>query len=283
MLRDLPMGAWYPLVQFCDKSGSGENDLYLCTDEQIVDRISTLNQPYIPFLRYVGLIEMADIFHGTMMFASTATREELRRFARSFLRYLNRYTSYALFYFDWEALGERYTYNSLSASTTPNITPGCYIAIEKGQKIRITWDKLGFIVYGHLATRNNPDLCADFTQMLPFEVLHTHALVSGDLTYAWVPGVSIAPTLTRQRLCDASIGRLFFSQAAGMKVMLNHGHISENPEVAVLGDILPQYHGILADLGKALWTSTYRTKEPIMIRVELADEQHDTMFRKSIL
>lgn len=95
LLRDFPMGAWYPIVQCCDKRSSG--DSYLYTTEQIVDLMVTLSQPYIPFLRYVGFIEMAHLFDGAMVFAPAATRAELRRFACSFLRYLNWYTSYALF------------------------------------------------------------------------------------------------------------------------------------------------------------------------------------------
>lgn len=169
-------------------------------------------------------------------------------------------------------MGKKYTYNSTLSTAMPNTSVS---RIDRGQKIKISWSALGFIAYAYLDTRNNPDLCAEFIQMLPFEALHIHVLVSGNMTYTWAPGVITAPVREKQRLCDAPIGRLFFSQATGMKVMINHGHVSDDLEVPVLGDILPQYHGMLAQLGSALWKSTYETKEVIMIRFELADDGVD--------
>ena len=270
LLRDLPMGAWYPIVQFCEKRSSDNS--YLYTTEQIVDLMATLSHPHIPFLRYVGFIEMADLFDGAMVFAPAATRAELRRFACSFLRYLNRYTSYALFYFDWKMMGENYTYDNTLPAAMPKTSAS---RIDKGQKIKISWSTLGFVAYAYLDTRNNPYLCTEFIQMLPFEALHIHVLVSGNMSYTWVPGVITGSVQGKQRLSDAPIGRIFFSQATGMKVMINHGHVSEDLEVPVLGDILPQYHGMSAQLESALWKSTYETKEVIMVRFELADDGLD--------
>ena len=269
------MGAWYPIVQIYDKRSS--NDSYLYTTEQIFGLMVTFSHPCVPFLRYVGFVEMADLFDAAMVFAPAATRAELRRFARSFLRYLNRYTSYALFYFDWKMMGEKYTYSN----TLPAAMPDTSVSrIEQGQKIKISWSTLGCVAHAHLNTRNNPDLCAEFIQTLPFEALHIHVLVSGNMTYTWVPGVITASSLEKQRLCDAPIGRLFFSQATGMKVMIKYGHISEDLEVPVLGDILPQYHGMMAQLGRALWKKTYETKEAVMVRFELVDDRLDDDFPK---
>lgn len=95
LLRDLPMGAWYPLVQFAyDKS---------YTNAQIVDMMKKLNGPYISYLRHNGFIEMADLFDAAVALAGSASRENFRLLTRGFLRYFNRYTSWAIFYFDWEA------------------------------------------------------------------------------------------------------------------------------------------------------------------------------------
>jgi len=89
---------WAPGIRLCSFATSSSDDSYLYTIEQIVDLMATLSHPHIPFLRYVGFVEMADLFDGgAMVFAPAATRAELRRFACSFLRCLNRYTSYALF------------------------------------------------------------------------------------------------------------------------------------------------------------------------------------------
>lgn len=39
----------------------------------------------------------------------------------------------------------------------------------------------------------------------------------------------------------------------------------------VLGEVLPEYHDVLRDVGNALWDSTYHTKEEIKVRIEFCD------------
>lgn len=270
LLRDLPMGAWHPLVQFCD-TGLGKSRRCLA-NEQIVDLMVALNKPYFPFLRYAGFTEMADLFDGAIKFAPTATRAELGLITRGFLRYLNRYTSYCLFYFDWKVLGDKYPYDTTLAAVAPNVDFSRRVRITSGQKIRMSWDKLGVVVYGYLATNENPVLCSDFIQCLPFEALHMHVMVSGKSTYAWAPIVTTAPAPVTERQCDAPVGRLRFSQATGMKLIVQYGTVTEDVETPVLGEIFPQYQRILTRVGDALWSSTYNTKEEIKVRVELADD-----------
>lgn len=113
LLRKLPLGAWLPLVQLCEKTranscddgdashasnGSGEQYMYI--NGQILDLMATLNWPYLPLLRYVSFVEMGDLFDTAIVLGSTASRDELRRFAWGFLRYLNRYNAYAVLFFD---------------------------------------------------------------------------------------------------------------------------------------------------------------------------------------
>ena len=96
-------------------------------------------------------------------------------------------------------------------------------------------------------------------------------MVSGASTYAWTPLVTTASAPVKERQCDAPTGRLRFSQATGMKFVMQYGIVTEDIETPVLGEVLPEYHDVLRDVGNALWDSTYHTKEEIKVRIELCD------------
>ena len=263
LLHDLPMGAWYPLVQFTDDNNY--------SDAQIVDMMKKLNGPYIPYLRYNGFIEMANFFDAAVVLAKGANREDLRLLTRGFLRYFNRYTSWAIFHFDWEA-GKHHTYETPLAVAAPMVNLKCQVRITNGQKIKLSWEKLGITAYAYLATKENPALCEAFAKVLPFEALHVHVLVSGASSYVWAPIVTTVDTPVMERQCDAPLGRLRFSKATGMKLIFQYGPVTEDVKTPVLGEILPQYHSLLPQLGLELWNSTYITKEEINCKVELVDE-----------
>lgn len=266
LLRDLPMGAWYPLVQFVDDNNY--------SDAQIVDMMKKLNGPYIPYMRYNGFIEMADFFDAAVALAKDANREDLRRLTHGFLRYFNRYTSWAIFYFDWKA-GKHHTYDTPFVAASPKLDLQRQVRITNGQKIKLSWEKLGITAYAYLATKENPALCEAFTKALPFEALHVHVLVSGASSYVWAPMVTTVDTPVMERQCDAPLGRLRFSKATGMKFIIQYGPVTEDVETPVLGEILPQYHSLLPRLGLNLWNSTYTTKEEINCKVELVEEDYE--------
>lgn len=143
------------------------------------------------------------------------------------------------------------------------------IHIGSGRKIRISWEKLNLSVCAYLATNENRDLCAAFIEALPFETLHVHATISSASTDAWTPMVITAPAPTKERQCDDPIGRLRLSQATGMKLVIQYGKVTEDIEMPVLGEILPECRNIILSVGEALWNSTYHTKEEIKVKVEL--------------
>ena len=229
LLRDLPMGVWYPLVQFTDDKNY--------SDAQIVDLMKKLNGPFIPYLCYNGFIEMANFFDATVELAKGANREDLRLLTHSFLRYFNWYTSWAIFHFDWEA-GKHHTYDAFLAIATPKVDLKRQVHITSGQKIKLSWKILGITAYAYLASKENPALCEAFAKALPFEALHVHALVSGTSSYVWAPMVTTVDTPVKERQCDAPIGRLCFSKATGMKLIVQYGPVTEDIQTPVLGEIL---------------------------------------------
>ena len=101
-------------------------------------------------------------------------------------------------------------------------------------------------------------------------MLQDHAVVSGRSMYAWAPLVSVAPAPVTERICDAPAGRLRFSKATGMKLVVQYGPTTEPLTVPVLGTVGAGDLDILAKVGRAVWDSTYMTKEPIWLTVELA-------------
>jgi len=72
----------------------------------------------------------------------------------------------------------------------------------------------------------------------------------------------------KERQCDAPIGRIRYSQGTGNKIVIQYGEVTEDIETPVLGEILPQYHQQLAEVGRAVLTSTFETKELIFLHME---------------
>jgi hypothetical protein len=121
-----------------------------------------------------------------------------------------------------------------------------------------------------LATTENPELCEDVIKALPFTIIQDHAVVSGQSIYAWTPIVSTAPVRVKERQCDAPIGRIRFSQGTGQKFIVQYGAVTEDIATPVLGEVLPEHAARLEEVGRRVWDSTFDSKEPIWLKVELA-------------
>ncbi|MED6167520.1 hypothetical protein PIB30_003492 [Stylosanthes scabra] len=126
-------------------------------------------------------------------------------------------------------------------------------------------------VVATLATNENPELCNDVLKELPFTVVQDHAVVSGESMYAWAPVISTAPVHVKERHTDAPVGRIRYSQATGNKIIVQYGEMTEDIETPVLGEIMPQYLDKLLEVGRAVWKSTFHTKEIILLTIETMD------------
>ena len=183
--------------------------------------------------------------------------------------YVNRLTSWSHHYFPW-SIGEHYRYETEDAWSPPAAASGVHGDLSSRVPVRLAWEPLGIEVAAEIATDLNEHLCADFLAALPFTVLQDHAVVSGKSMYAWAPLVSVAPTPVTERICDAPAGRLRFSQATGNKLVIQYGTTTETLSVPVLGMVTASDLDAINKVGRAVWESTFRTKETIWLTVELA-------------
>lgn len=229
----------------------------------------TLDPIYSTFLGYNGFPKLAE--YAEKVGEPVEDRRELVDRLSTFTEYANRLTAWSHHYFPWH-VGEHYRYAPSDVTTRPEYRPSPIDTVDDPLRripIKITWEPLGVEVVAELAYDLNEQLCVDFVKTLPFTVLQDHAVVSGESMYAWVPLVSVAPTPVRERICDAPIGRLRFSQATGNKLIVQYGPTSETLSSPVLGRVADDHVDRLPEVGRAVWESTFRTKEHIWVTVEL--------------
>lgn len=138
-----------------------------------------------------------------------------------------------------------------------------------GALIDIAWPALGVAVVAELNDERNPELVTEFVQHLPFTVLQSHPVVSGESTYAWVPIVSTAKVQHRERIVDCPVGTLRYSQGTGNKLSIQYGVGLEPVAQPILGWVLPEYRHLLADVGRQVWDSLFWSKNLIFVEVSL--------------
>ncbi|MEV0618282.1 hypothetical protein AB0I81_33500 [Nonomuraea sp. NPDC050404] len=260
IVRDYSMNVYQLLRMATDES---------LTVENVLTVFRTLDPIYSTFLGYNGFPMLAD--YAARVAEPTDDRRELVDRLATFTEYVNRLTAWSHHYFPWH-IGDRYRYTPADVTTRPEYRPEP-VAVEEDPlrriPIRLTWQPLGVEVEAELAYDLNEQLCVDFAKSLPFTVLQDHAVVSGESMYAWAPLVSVAPTPVRERICDAPVGRLRFSQATGNKLIVQYGPTSETLSSPLLGKVIDAHTDRLPGVGRAVWESTYRTKEHIWLTAEL--------------
>jgi hypothetical protein len=262
MMRDYSMYTYYPLVQIIEKE-----DISLIQFQFVLD---SFDHPYSNYLRYSGFPEMGHLAFALREWLPKATsRAEAVRAVRAFCAYTNKLAAWSFHYFPW-ALGKQFTYTN-PEEPAPSLTDlSRRVHVREGRKIRITWKALNVTVDADLAVNENPELCRDVIDALPFTILQDHAVVTGESMYAWAPLVSTAPIRVRERICDAPKGRIRFSQSTGQKFIIQYGPTTEDLAQPVLGEIIPQHADRLDEVGRRVWQSTFETKELIWMTVELA-------------
>jgi len=266
MLRDYSMYTLYPLVVLAE-----DRDLQPATMSKVVD---ALDQSYSNYLRYSGFPKMGQLaLELRAHLRANPSKEDVVTLLRAFTEYTNKLQAWSFHYFPW-GLGKyfRYPEERLQNAPPPVSDLGKTTAhIKTGQRIRISWKPLNITVHATLASNENPELCADLIAALPFTTIQDHAVVTGESMYAWSPFVSTAPIRLRERICDAPIGRLRFSQSTGQKFIVQYGPTTEDLAQPVLGEIDKADAAKLAEVGKAVWESTFESKALIWMTVELAD------------
>ncbi|BAJ32822.1 MULTISPECIES: hypothetical protein [Kitasatospora] len=266
IVRDYAMNLYQLTRLATDESVSVENLLTV---------FRTLDPIYSTFLGYNGFPVLAE--YAQRVGQPAESRAELLDRLTTFTEYVNRLTAWSHHYFPWDLGGERYRYAAEevaaqaaeAAAASPSVDSVDSLG-DPSQRIpvRLTWQPLGVQVDAEIYADLNPQLATDVLKALPFTVLQDHAVVSGESMYAWAPLVSVAPTPVRERICDAPVGRLRFSQATGNKVIVQYGPTTETLSSPVLGKVVDSHADRLAEVGKAVWESTFSSKEPVWLTVE---------------
>ncbi|ONI83199.1 hypothetical protein ALI144C_17030 [Actinosynnema sp. ALI-1.44] len=236
--------------------------------ENVLTVFKTWDPIYSTFLGYSGFPMLAE--YAARIREPVDSREELVDRLTTFTEYVNRLTAWSHHYFPWH-VGEHYRYDAGELALREEYSPAPVAAERNGSRrvpIRLRWEPLGLEVDAELACDLNEQLCGDFIRSLPFTVLQDHAMVSGESMYAWAPLVSVAPTPVTERICDAPPGRLRFSQATGNKLIVQYGPTTETLSAPVLGQVVDKHVDRLPEVGKAVWESTFRSKELIWISVD---------------
>jgi cucumopine synthase-like protein len=253
ILRDYSMNLYQLLRMAANEDLSVENILTI---------LRTLDPIYSQYLGYSGFAMLAKIAESIAE-SSIMDRAALLNVLTAFTGYVNRLVAWSHHYFPWH-LGDHYPYPAGVDSPLPKPQ----VSREgRGVPIRLSWQPSGIEVIAALSSDLNERLCSDFLAALPFTVLQDHAMVTGESMYAWTPLVNLAPVRVTERICDAPIGRLRYSQATGNKLVVQYGPTTETLRAPVLGQVRAEDLGKLRDVGKAVWDSNFRTKDHIWLTV----------------
>lgn len=139
------------------------------------------------------------------------------------------------------------------------------------RKIKLTWPELGFSAKMVLEDDQNKELCDDLWDNLPFQSVQEHGMVSGKIIYTWVPTVSFSPVRFSELHSEAPVGRVFYSQGTGNKVIINYGYVSEDCLAPVLGMIEEEFHDDIKEIGKIIWDNYFHEKEIYTVKFERSE------------
>jgi hypothetical protein len=271
MLRDWACYGLYPLLRLAESNATG------LTPPQLLELWQATSYKYSAYLGYSGF-DTLHHFERRAYAVCTAQpgRDIVIAMLRELVRYANLLTGWSHHYFPW-GVGAGVRYAEAEASDEPSVdaaalksesSANVLTGIE-GPHIEITWAPLGIRAEAVLAASLNPELVEEFVSALPFTILQEHALVSGESMYAWTPLVSIAPIRHNERICDAPIGRLRYSQASGQKFIVQYGTTTEDLASPVLGQIVPEHRAGLATVGETAWRNTLDRRDDLWVSVRL--------------
>lgn len=127
------------------------------------------------------------------------------------------------------------------------------------RKIRVEFPELRKSLVIEMDERNK-DLCNEVWDVLPFDAVQEHSMVSGQSMYAWVPLISTAKVNIKILRTEAPIGWVAFNQGTGNKISMKYGELSEDLYGNSLGYIPQKYHDDLKQIGKEIWANYFGEK-----------------------
>ncbi len=272
MLRDYAMYTLYPRLRLAREPQFDTKHVGWLFRE--------FDPPYTIYLGYSGLESLSRFSSRLRELLDTPmAKDEMLSVLVSLTRYANQLTAWSHHYFPWnlgfalryEEDGEPiFTQEGIRESKVRTNESQQATQVSPARKIRLSWNPPGIHAFVFLADRDNPELCDEFASILPFTALQDHAVVTGKSMYAWAPIVSFAPVRTRERICDAPVGRLRFSQSTGNKLIIQYGETTETLLAPVLGHIVEEDLDVIKEIGHLVWKSTFETKTLVWLHVSAA-------------
>ena len=133
--------------------------------------------------------------------------------------------------------------------------------------VRIRWPELDTAIRMEIEEKNS-NLGDEIWEALPFSCVQDHGVVTGKIMYCWVPLVSTAPIHFAAWHSQAPIGRVFYSQGTGNKIIINYGVATEDIDAPVLAVVAKEDLAKLEPVGRRAWESCYITKDIIEVIFE---------------
>lgn len=144
--------------------------------------------------------------------------------------------------------------------------------LNVNRRILLEWPTLGLSARATLADDKNPALCDDVWNALPFNSIMNNAVITDGSMYCWVPILSHAPIQKKERIDQAPIGQLRYSQNTGNKFIVQYGSCNEDILAAPLGQVDEADIDVIRQVGARACTAIFMTKETLPIKVSRVGE-----------
>jgi hypothetical protein len=141
------------------------------------------------------------------------------------------------------------------------------------RQIEIEWVQTGITVTADLSKKRNPGLVdLLWNELLPYNSLQNHALVSGKHLYHLVPHHQLVylEAEHKEDRTQSPDGTVFLSQLQHLAV--KYGPLTEYLPAAPVGRVIPKHLGRLKRAGQACWEATWESKQIIEVRVRRKGE-----------
>lgn len=139
------------------------------------------------------------------------------------------------------------------------------------RQILLEWPDLQLSAVAELADDKNPELCDDLWNALPLCSIMNNAVITDGSMYCWLPLLSFAPIHFKERIDQAPVGRLRYSQATGNKLIVQYSQCYEDVNGTVLGAVIPEHVDIIKQVGEKARESIFMTKQELHIKVSRLD------------
>ena len=140
------------------------------------------------------------------------------------------------------------------------------------RRILLEWPDLGLFAVAELADDKNKELCDDLWNALPIKSIMNNAVITDGSMYCWLPLLSFAPIHYKERIDQAPIGRLRYSQGTGNKLIVQYSECFEDVKGTVLGEVIPEHIDIIRKVGEKARDSIFMTKKELHVRISRLGE-----------